>query len=187
VPKILATLKHLDSLHLEGCTWWSLGEDYQNLLFPPTVACIQANPLLEIHVQNLSLPSSFLSLLPDTLKKMVFTDLSCDWSRTSIMDNLAVTLKREQAAISPTTLRLVKVAGLWFSTMAKLPTSFYARLTTLDVYIVNRGPSEGIEAENHLFNIVHAALIARSPALQDLCIRYRRIDRKRECWLFSEA
>jgi hypothetical protein len=140
---------------------------------------MQANALLQIHAQNFRLLSSFLSLLPDTVKNLVFTDLTepIDWGGSNVLDALASgMLKYKQAVVSPRTLRLANVVGLWFSAMATLPTSFYAQLTTLDVYIVNRGSSAGVDAERRVFDNIHKDLVARSPALQDLAIRYRWID-----------
>ncbi|KAH6907564.1 hypothetical protein BKA70DRAFT_1283424, partial [Coprinopsis sp. MPI-PUGE-AT-0042] len=179
VPKILATLKHLRSLQLEGDEWYVSGSQYETLLFPPTLECIRDNALLEVHVRTLSLSTALLSRL-GIVKKATRRSTSRDVHLLPFYDvpnyNIPDATLQERA-VSPKVLHL-KVAQSWIKTMANQPVLFYSNLTTLDVYIIKRGPSDGIRAEHDLFELVHKRLIARSPSLQHLSIRYRNIDPK---------
>ncbi|KAH6911853.1 hypothetical protein BKA70DRAFT_1268682, partial [Coprinopsis sp. MPI-PUGE-AT-0042] len=170
VPKILATL---------NTSWYVSGSQYETLLFPPTLECIRDNALLEVHVRTLSLSTALLSRLgivkkaTHTLETLVFTGLHFNFSENYNIPDATL----QERAVSPKVLHL-KVAQSWIKTMANQPVLFYSNLTTLDVYIIKRGPSDGIRAEHDLFELVHKRLIARSPSLQHLSIRYRNIDPK---------
>ncbi|KAH6902928.1 hypothetical protein BKA70DRAFT_1515388, partial [Coprinopsis sp. MPI-PUGE-AT-0042] len=120
VSKILAPLKHLRSLQLEGDEWYILGSQYETLLFPPTLECIRDNALLEVHVRTLSLSTALLSRLPDTLETLVFTDLHFNFSENYNIPDATL----QERAVSPKVLHL-KVAQLWIKTMANQPALFY--------------------------------------------------------------
>jgi hypothetical protein len=137
---------------------------------------IRDNPLQSIRVRAIPLPSTFLLVLPSTIKHLdlvgVFLPGLLPFQEQVDAVPSLVPLPLPVQIVAPETLCLRATYPDWHGVVARQPTSFFQHLKVLEVNTFKKGPTNyEIHPEFDFFGMVHQRIVSRSPSLRTLKIR----------------
>ncbi|KAH6907520.1 hypothetical protein BKA70DRAFT_357897 [Coprinopsis sp. MPI-PUGE-AT-0042] len=157
--KILAIFDHVDSLHLtvNPRLTFLLAEIAERVL-----ECIQVNPLKEVAIDGLPLPSTFMLLLPISLKRLELRGVALE----SWPPGEEPSFQHRVATISLDSMRLALVEAS-YSTLAALPAAFFNNMRSLDMKVIS----------HYSFVFLHKRVLFNALSLQELRAEWDGIPR----------